>query len=373
MVRPAYELETSHPRSDRAFSFASADGVHSKKSLRRSETLLADAVDVSSARNVYVHRGNYGVLPVLLADEVIDGEVTMTDRSARAVALAEHNVSQNDLSNVTVELGYQPPHDGFDASLYAPRPYESVDTVKSELLDLIMATKPNGLVCVAGDTSSGFNRYKSFLDGLPGGSDVVARDESYQVIVYEVTGESLDRRVDPASSFTASFDDVTASFTTWKGLFSSTELDAGSEILLEALPTSVSGDVLDLCCGYGAIGVFLGKQREVSLTMSDDDVLAVQLARRNCVANGVDADVVARDCLSGFPENSFDVIVMNPPTHAGEGVLEEIVLGSKICLREGGAVYAVFNDPVGFDDLLAKHFSVERVVDDDFVVVRATR
>ena len=372
MVRPTYHLEARHPRSETAYSFSSADGVHSKKALRRSETLLADAVDVSAASKIYVHRGNYGVLSVLLGDEVVDGTVTMTDRSARAVALAEHNVAENKADNVSVELDYEPPGSEYAASLYAPRPYESVDMVKAELLDLVEATKTGGLVCVAADQSSGFRRYKSFLDSLPGGSQVVARDESYRVVTYEVSEEPLRTSVDPTSSFTDSWRDVEASFTAFQGLFSNTGLDAGTQVLLEALPSTVSGDVLDLCCGYGAIGVFLAKQHEASLTLSDDDVLATQAARINCDDNSVGARVVTRDCLSGFQEDSFDVIVTNPPTHAGRGVLEELVLGSQICLRDNGCFYAVFNDPVGFDDLLRPEFSVERLVDDDFVVVRAT-
>ena len=47
-------------------------------------------------------------------------------------------------------------------------------------------------------------------------------------------------------------------FMTDAGVFSKGELDVGSRLLLDALP-ELSGDVLDLGCGWGAIGVAIAK------------------------------------------------------------------------------------------------------------------
>ena len=45
-------------------------------------------------------------------------------------------------------------------------------------------------------------------------------------------------------------------FMTDAGVFSKGELDTGTRLLLDALP-DVYGDVLDLGCGWGAIGVWI--------------------------------------------------------------------------------------------------------------------
>lgn len=48
-------------------------------------------------------------------------------------------------------------------------------------------------------------------------------------------------------------------FMTDAGVFSKGELDTGTRLLLDALP-DVYGDVLDLGCGWGAIGVAVKKK-----------------------------------------------------------------------------------------------------------------
>ena len=44
-------------------------------------------------------------------------------------------------------------------------------------------------------------------------------------------------------------------FTTDAGVFSRGELDTGTRLLLEALPETMGGEILDLGCGWGPIGI----------------------------------------------------------------------------------------------------------------------
>ena len=46
-------------------------------------------------------------------------------------------------------------------------------------------------------------------------------------------------------------------FITDNGVFSKKGLDFGTRTLLEALPDYIQGDVLDIGCGYGPIGIYL--------------------------------------------------------------------------------------------------------------------
>lgn len=365
MVRPSYSLTVS--REDTAeLRFESADGVYSKASLCHAETLLAGAVDIGASANLYVHQGNYGVLPVLLAKNT-DGEVVMTERSARAVALAEHNVGLNQADNVSVLLRSEPPQELFDAAFYAPRPYESVASVKNQVVSLTHCVKEGGLVFVGAEENTGISRYEAFLSDVPGWSRPVASDDGVTVIAHTVDG-SFDKEFDVEHGCTVSHGGAQAQFTAADGLFSKKSLDAGSAALLDSTAFVDGERVLDACCGYGAIGILAGLQSDIDLTMSDNDVLASAYADRNASANGVSASVVTRDCLSGFSEDSFDRIVSNPPTHAGRGVLEELVIGARICLEDGGSLHMVYNEAVGLTALLEEHFAVETSSKDGFVV-----
>ena len=69
-------------------------------------------------------------------------------------------------------------------------------------------------------------------------------------------------------------------FVTDAGVFSRDGLDRGTEVLLEALPP-LEGRVLDLGCGWGAVGVALGaKYPGLDIVMTDINARAVDLARQ---------------------------------------------------------------------------------------------
>ena len=135
-------------------------------------------------------------------------------------------------------------------------------------------------------------------------------------------------------------------FLTDAGVFSRDGLDRGTELLLEALP-ALSGRVLDLGCGWGAVGVTLGKRYPgLEIVMTDINTRAVDLARRNLAANGVAATVVQGDGFAAV-EGTFDAIVTNPPIRAGKAVIYGLFAQARDRLRPGGALYLVIRKQQG--------------------------
>ena len=135
-------------------------------------------------------------------------------------------------------------------------------------------------------------------------------------------------------------------FTTDAGVFSRDGLDRGTEALLEALP-ALSGRVLDLGCGWGAVGVALGKrQPALEIVMTDINRRAVELARRNLDANGVRAEVVQGDGFENVT-GAFDAILTNPPIRAGKAVIYGLFADARAFLKPGGALYVVIRKQQG--------------------------
>src|SRR5690348_4969259 len=81
------------------------------------------------------------------------------------------------------------------------------------------------------------------------------------------------------------------------GVFSHRGVDAGSRLLIEAMRVSPTARVLDLGCGYGAIGIAAAKIAERgSATLVDSDIRATRLAERNLGLNAVtNAEVILGD------------------------------------------------------------------------------
>ena len=166
-------------------------------------------------------------------------------------------------------------------------------------------------------------------------------------------------------------------FTTDAGVFSRDGLDRGTEALLEALPEPMSGRVLDLGCGWGPVGVALGKKYPaLEIVMTDINRRAVELARRNLAANGVRATVVRGDGFESV-EGKFDAIVANPPIRAGKAVIYGLFDQSRDFLNPGGALYIVIRKQQGAPSAL-KHlrerFGAAEVIDrgGGFWVIRAS-
>ena len=135
-------------------------------------------------------------------------------------------------------------------------------------------------------------------------------------------------------------------FITDAGVFSRDGLDRGTELLLDALPP-LKGRVLDLGCGWGAVGVALGKRYpELDIVMTDINSRAVGLARRNLAENGVSATVLQGDGFAAV-EGRFDAIVTNPPIRAGKAVVYALFAQAREHLNPGGALYAVVRKQQG--------------------------
>ena len=136
-------------------------------------------------------------------------------------------------------------------------------------------------------------------------------------------------------------------FMTDAGVFSKGELDAGSRLLLDALP-AFTGEVLDIGCGWGAIGVAVARaNREARVVMADVNHRALGLAKDNCARNGVTAEVIESDGMAEVLGRKFDAIVTNPPIRAGKQVIYKMFADAAVSLKEGGALYLVIRKQQG--------------------------
>lgn len=137
-------------------------------------------------------------------------------------------------------------------------------------------------------------------------------------------------------------------FETDSGVFSRTELDRGTEVLLDALPQTVSGRVLDMGCGWGVIGIAVGRHwPDTRITMADINQRACELSRRNAQANGVNAQVIESDGYQQLLGNTYDLILQNPPIRAGKAVIYRMFADARTCLSAQGELWLVIRKQQG--------------------------
>lgn len=140
---------------------------------------------------------------------------------------------------------------------------------------------------------------------------------------------------------------VRADFCTDAGVFSRDGLDFGSRLLIETVYPLLHGRVLDMGCGWGAIGVLLARLcPDVQITMADINERAVALAARNARQNGVSAETLVSDGYENIAP-SFDAIVTNPPIRAGKQTVYRILDEAKTRLAPGGRLFLVIRKEQG--------------------------
>jgi len=136
-------------------------------------------------------------------------------------------------------------------------------------------------------------------------------------------------------------------FITSSGVFASGKLDRGTELLIQSLELDKKRDLLDLGCGYGAIGIACAN-RVRTVTMSDVNQRAVRLAKWNIKLNEIkNARALQSDGFSRLGKKKFDIITLNPPTHAGKKVVLDLVKESFDHLKKDGQFYFVCKTKLG--------------------------
>ncbi|KRM56154.1 class I SAM-dependent methyltransferase [Lacticaseibacillus sharpeae] len=140
-------------------------------------------------------------------------------------------------------------------------------------------------------------------------------------------------------------------FTTDNGVFSKHTIDFGSRVLIETVLNQENlpaGDILDVGCGYGPIGIALAKTLGRNVTMSDVNERAMALAKRNAEANGVTAQTtIIESSAYANITGEFGFIVTNPPVRAGKAVVSAIISGAFDHLVAGGEVFVVLQKKQG--------------------------
>ena len=140
-------------------------------------------------------------------------------------------------------------------------------------------------------------------------------------------------------------------FRTSQELFSSHTVDNGTRLLLR---TIIEGgyvgmrNILDVGCGYGAIGITLKKiLKDCSVSMVDRDALAIEYSRQNSTLNGLeDVDIYGSLGYEDVKRNDFDLIAANLPGKAGEPVIVNLLQEAGYFLVPGGTVAIVVVTPL---------------------------
>jgi 16S rRNA (guanine1207-N2)-methyltransferase len=160
------------------------------------------------------------------------------------------------------------------------------------------------------------------------------------------------------------------------GLFSPRGLDEGTLAMLSCVEFSGYDKVLDLGCGYGAVGVYAAKiARPEQVYLLDNDPEATAVAARNLVLNDVaEASVALSDGFRDFGETGFTKILCNAPYHVDFSVPKHFIEKGFNRLVLGGTLWMVTKRDAWYRQKFRSIFGGVRVhAVDGYFVFEATR
>ena len=164
------------------------------------------------------------------------------------------------------------------------------------------------------------------------------------------------------------YEDKTLEFFSDNGVFAKDKIDYASRLLVETFikekcNKNSNGVILDVGCGYGFMGITVGKILNRKVELVDINKRALHLSERNIKLNEVDGKAYesnAYDCV----KNKYEYIITNPPIRAGKEIVLNILKGAKDHLSDNGELWFVINKDQGAKstaNALKKCYNIEVV------------
>ena len=150
--------------------------------------------------------------------------------------------------------------------------------------------------------------------------------------------------------------DTSFIFYTDNGVFNKKGLDYGTKLLLENIDLN-GKTYLDVGCGCGPIGLYIGMQDDnYTVDMIDVNERALHLCNMSKKENKLNNIKIFKSDAYENINKSYDIIITNPPIHAGKKKVYEIIGGAKEYLNKDGSLWIVIRKDQGAMSLI-KDFS----------------
>lgn len=158
-------------------------------------------------------------------------------------------------------------------------------------------------------------------------------------------------------------------FKTDAGVFSKNRVDYGSTLLINTFGLDKRGEILDLGCGYGPVGIVLATTMETGkVLLADINERAVSLARENLKVNNhminknVYTEVIQSDGFNMI-QGVFDYILLNPPIRTGKAVIYHLFEEAYKHIKVGGELWIVIQKKQGAESAIKKLSTLFSIVE----------
>lgn len=242
--------------------------------------------------------------------------------------------------------------------------------------------KPGGWLVVAQHNDLGAKRLDAVLKQLGGAAQAVSKNHCRAVAVQKTAEEDATllaawrRQGEPQPVEGAPLQAA-------PGMFSWRKVDAGSRLLIDSLPKSLTGSGADIAAGWGYLSwaILETRPKVAHITLYEAEKRALELAGKNLQSHHEKTSFLWADATRKLEAagQGFDWAVMNPPAHdllhSAPEASAAIFARAAEALKPGAKLYLVANRHLPYERTLEELFSSVATLCEtaEFKVIEATR
>jgi 16S rRNA (guanine1207-N2)-methyltransferase len=356
---------------NKAIQVTSKPGLPDWDQLLPSTQLLADYPKLLSTERVLLFGCHNGALGVSIARHLTLGRLSITDNNFIALEMTRKTLAANNISSTNliteIDLPYNGTHSYDVVYIQIPKGRK---LTRRWLLQAFQALVPGGYLYISGSNRAGIQ--SSIKDGMElfGNGRILAYKKGNRISQFvkqpdasSLPSWALAPGIYPHTwfEFSITLSDQCYQIHSLPGVFSFDHLDAGTQMLFSVSNVKPGSSVLDVGCGYGLIGLYASIQGARWVDLVDNDLLAISSCKETLSINKImNAAVLAGDLLGPIGLKKYDLILSNPPFHAGQAVdfqiAEAMIRQSYQALNPDGQMTIVANRFIPYDRLINEIF-----------------